>query len=146
MEDLVLSGISPLITPEIYEVLYRMGHQDELVIADANIRASVLCPRVIHSGCTEIDALLLEILRLIPLDDDEPDPVLVMANDYDRHEPVLMERYQALLGDLPDGRAVRPAERPREAFYARVQCAYAVIQTADARLMSNIILRKGVVL
>lgn len=142
----MLTGISPLITPDIYEVLYRMGHQDELVIADANIRASALCPRVVYSGCTENDTLLLEIMRFFPIDDDEPNPVFMMANDYDRYEPVLLARYQTILKDLPGRRSEDIGELPRDQFYARVRQAYAVIQTADARLMSNLILRKGVVL
>ncbi|MGE5605297.1 MAG: RbsD/FucU domain-containing protein, partial [Bacteroidota bacterium] len=34
-DDMMLMEISNLIIPEIYEVIYRMGHLDELVIADS---------------------------------------------------------------------------------------------------------------
>ena len=32
----MLKGISPLISPKLLEVLSRMGHGDELILADAH--------------------------------------------------------------------------------------------------------------
>ena len=32
----MLVGISPLMSPELLAVMYRMGHGDELVLADAH--------------------------------------------------------------------------------------------------------------
>ena len=49
----MLIKISDLITPEIYEVLYRMGHLDELVIADANYMASAMSKKVVYSYSQE---------------------------------------------------------------------------------------------
>ena len=46
----VLMEISSLITPEVYEVIFRMGHMDELVIADANYSASALSERSCRPG------------------------------------------------------------------------------------------------
>ncbi|HBE77694.1 MAG TPA: hypothetical protein DDW65_07885, partial [Firmicutes bacterium] len=46
-DDIMLTEISSLITPEIYEVIYRMGHLDELVIADANYSALAMSKKVV---------------------------------------------------------------------------------------------------
>ena len=46
----MLMDISSLITPEVYEVIFRMGHMDELVIADANYSASALSERSCRPG------------------------------------------------------------------------------------------------
>ncbi len=35
----MLKGISPLLTPELLKVLMEMGHDDALVLADANFTA-----------------------------------------------------------------------------------------------------------
>jgi L-fucose mutarotase/ribose pyranase (RbsD/FucU family) len=45
----MLMEISNLITPEIYKVIYRMGHLDELVIADANYSALAMSNKVVYS-------------------------------------------------------------------------------------------------
>jgi L-fucose mutarotase/ribose pyranase (RbsD/FucU family) len=54
----MLMGVSNLITPEAYEVLYRMGHMDELVIADANYHASAMSNRVVFSYAPKNHELL----------------------------------------------------------------------------------------
>ncbi len=36
----MLKGISPLLTPELLKVLMEMGHDDALVLADANFTAT----------------------------------------------------------------------------------------------------------
>ena len=78
----MLTNISNLITPEIYEVIYRMGHLDELVIADANYKASAMSQKVVYSYTHENHLLLAEILKYFPLDVDEEFPVTVMSLDY----------------------------------------------------------------
>ena len=65
----MLIGMSNLITPEVYEVIYRMGHMDELVIADANYSASAVSGRVVYSYLTANHVLLSEILKYFPLDE-----------------------------------------------------------------------------
>lgn len=142
----MLMDISSLITPEVYEVIYRMGHRDELVIADANYFASALSPKVVFSYAQENHALLREILKYFPLDDDDAHPVTVMIPDYGySHEPEIWKDYQAVLAERGGSQAIALNMIPRLDFYQRTRNAYATIQTSDARLYADIVIRKGVV-
>uniref|UniRef100_A0A8C4TJX8 L-fucose mutarotase n=1 Tax=Erpetoichthys calabaricus TaxID=27687 RepID=A0A8C4TJX8_ERPCA len=66
----VLKGIPAIISPELY-TLAKMGHGDELILADVNFPVSSIC----RFGPTEIRAdglggpqLLEAILKLFPID------------------------------------------------------------------------------
>jgi L-fucose mutarotase len=142
----MLMEISKLITPEIYEVIYRMGHLDELVIADANYAASAMSPKIVYSYAPESHVLLAEILKYFPLDEDEDFPVTVMALDFGIYEePEIWSDYQNVLMALPNPQTTILNQIPRLDFYQRSRNAYATIQTADPRVMTNIIIRKGFV-
>jgi L-fucose mutarotase len=143
----MLMEISNLITPEVYEVIYRMGHKDELVIADANYRAGALSGKVVFSYAPENHALLREILKYFPLDDDDEHPVNVMIPDYGySHEPEIWKDYLSVLGEQGGSRTVGLNKLSRQEFYVRTRNAYATIQTSDPRLYADIIIRKGVVI
>ncbi len=45
----MLIGISPLLSPELLSVLYRMGHGDEIVLADAHFPGESVNQRVIRA-------------------------------------------------------------------------------------------------
>ncbi len=143
----MLMEISNLITPEVYEVIYRMGHMDELVIADANYSASALSGRVVFSHAQENHSLLAEILKYFPLDDDEEFPISVMTPDHGYvHEPQIWNDYQNVLARTNNSKKVLLNRISRQEFYLRTRNAYATIQTSDPRLYADIILKKGVVL
>ena len=143
----MLMEISNLITPEVYDVIYRMGHMDELVIADANYSASALSGRVVFSYAQENHALLAEILKYFPLDDDAEFPINVMTPDHGYvHEPQIWNDYQNVLARTYDSKTVLLNRISRQEFYLRTTNAYATIQTSDPRLYADIILKKGVVL
>jgi len=143
----MLLGISSIITPEIYRVIYRMGHRDELAIVDANYKASEICKRKIYSSITENDKLLFEILKYFPLDDeDDENPVKMMelGNIY-KEEPLMWNIYDKIIKEYDEGK--RGIEKiKRKDFFMRTKNAYATIQTNDSRLHGNIIIKKGIVL
>ncbi|HEX2954390.1 MAG TPA: RbsD/FucU domain-containing protein, partial [Bacillota bacterium] len=142
----MLMEISSLITPEIYEVIYRMGHLDELVIADANYSASAMSKKVVYSYAPKNHELLAEILKYFPLDEDEQFPVNIMALDYGFYEePRVWKDFQDVLTGLPDPKPITLNTIPRQEFYERTRNAYATIQTSDPRVMADIIIRKGFV-
>jgi len=142
----MLMEISNLITPEIYEVIYRMGHLDELVIADANFMASAMSKKAVYSYAQENQKLLAEILKYFPLDEDEEFPATVMSLDFGIYEePQIWNDYQELLENIPSSKPIVLNKISRGEFYQRAKYAYATIQTADVRTMTNIILRKGFV-
>jgi L-fucose mutarotase len=143
---MMLMEISRLITPEIYEVIYRMGHLDELVIADANYSAAAMSKKVVYSYADKNHELLAEILKYFPLDEDEKFPMTVMSLDYGIYEePQIWSDYQNVLRGLPDSSSIILNQISRKDFYQRTQNAYATIQTSDPRVMADIIIRKGFV-
>lgn len=142
----MLLTISDLITPEIYEVIYRMGHLDELVIADANYMASAMSKKVVYSYSQENHKLLAEILKYFPLDDDEEFPITIMSLDYGIYEePQIWDDYQNVLEKIPSSSPLILNKISRKEFYQRTKDAYATIQTSDPRVMADIIIRKGFV-
>ncbi len=142
----MLMEISNLITPEIYEAIYRMGHMDELVIADANYLASALSPKVVYCYAPANHILLAEILKYFPLDDDTEFPVNVMIPDHGySHNPEIWNDYEGVLTRLSNSRTAVLHKIPRAEFYQRTRNAYATIQTSDPRLYADIIIKKGVV-
>ena len=75
----MLIGISPLIGPDLLATLSRMGHGDELVLADAHFPAESIGRRVVRADGLRIADLLDGILRLLALDSYVPDPIVMMA-------------------------------------------------------------------
>ncbi|XP_074088723.1 fucose mutarotase isoform X2 [Macrotis lagotis] len=77
----VLKGIPALLSPELLFALAKMGHGDEIVLADANFPTSSICrcgPMEVRADGLSIPQLLESILKLLPLDTYEPNPVVVM--------------------------------------------------------------------
>ena len=142
----MLTNISSLITPEIYEVIFRMGHLDELVIADANYMASAMSKKTIYSSAPKNHLLLAEILKYFPLDLDEEFPVTIMSLDYGIYEePQIWDDYQNILKKVSPSTPHILNKISRKEFYQRTRNAYATIQTSDPRVMADIIIRKGFV-
>lgn len=142
----MLKGIDPIITPDLLQVLARMGHGDEIVITDANfpsasVASQTVTGRELYLNCSAVRALDA-ILTLLPLDEHEPDPVLTMqvgGNPQAIPDPVSEAMpLLALAG-------VKPLGLERFSFYTRAKTAFAIVRTADFRLYGNFILRKGVI-
>ena len=65
---IMLIGISPLISPDLLAVLHRMGHGDEIVLADAHFPGETYGKRVLRADGLKIPDLLDAILPLFILD------------------------------------------------------------------------------
>jgi L-fucose mutarotase len=142
----MLLRISSIITPDIYEAIYRMGHKDELAILDANYIGAAIGERRIYSEIAGNDALLEELLKYFPLDNEGSSPPTAMMELDDQYnvEPLMWDVFARITEDYDDGRGIEKISR--ENFYARTRGAYATIQTNDSRVHGNILLRKGIVL
>jgi len=140
----MLKGISPLFSPELLADLYRMGHGDEIVLADAHFPGHSTNPHVLRADGLPIPALLEAILPLFALDTYVSDPVVMMACvPGDQPDPTVAGSYQALLEQhAPGTPEIQFIER--FAFYERAARAYAVVMTGDTRKYANLILKKGV--
>lgn len=140
----MLKGISPLISPDLLEVMARMGHGDELVLADAHFPGESIGKRVVRADGLRIAALLAAIMPLFELDTYVPHPVLMMEPvPGDTADPAVEAAYMAeIKKEMPD---VPPAKKlDRFAFYERAAKAYAVVMTGETAKYGNIILIKGV--
>ena len=141
----MLIGVSPVISPELLDALFRMGHGDELVLADAFFPGDTCNSRVIRADGIRIPALLEGILKLINLDYAVPRPVMmmqVMAGD--TPDPSVEAAYRGVIERLWPGTPA-PELIERFAFYERTKKAYAVVMTGETVKYGNIILKKGVI-
>ena len=140
----MLIGISPVVGPELLSVLYRMGHGDEIVLADIFFPGDTYGKRLIRCDGIGISDLLKGILPLISLDTyvDTPITMMAAAND-DQLEPSIEQSYQQTIRHYwPDTPAANHIERYE--FYTRAKQAFAVVMTGEMAKYANIILRKGV--
>jgi len=140
----MLKGISPLLSPELLSVLYRMGHGDEIILADAHFPGESFNNRVLRADGLCISDLLEAILPLFELDAYVSAPLTMMAAvEGDELEPAVEVSYlNAIHKTNP---SVAPVERiERFAFYERAKKAFAVVMTGEIAKYGNIILKKGV--
>jgi L-fucose mutarotase len=140
----MLKGISPLISPDLLSVLARMGHGDELVLADAHFPGESIGKRIVRADGLHIADLLAAIMPLLELDSYVPHPLLMMepvpGDDLDSSvETSYMAKIRLTAPDVP------PVKRlDRFAFYERASKAFAVVMTGETAKYGNIILIKGV--
>lgn len=140
----MLKGISPLLSPQLLEVLARMGHGDEIVLADAHFPGETMNARVVRADGLRIPDLLDAILPLFELDAYVGDPLVMMAAvGGDTLDPAVEESYRAAIdAHAPDAPEI--ARIDRFAFYDRAREAFAVVMTGETAKYGNIILKKGV--
>ena len=140
----MLKGISPLLGPELLSVLCRMGHGDEIVLADAHFPGEALGRRLIRADGLLIAPLLEAILPLFELDQYSDAPVMMMAPvPGDAADPAVEAAYRRVL-DRYATRVPPIARLERFAFYERARQAFAVVMTGDTAKYGNVILKKGV--
>ena len=141
----MLMGISPVISPELLDTLFRMGHGDEIVLADAFFPGNSINARVIRADGIRIPALLDGILALINLDSYVPHPLIMMTPvQGDALDESVEQSYRAVIDKRWPG--IPPVKRiERFDFYDRAQKAFAVLMTGETVKYGNIILKKGVI-
>jgi L-fucose mutarotase len=140
----MLKGISPLISPELLQILYRMGHGDEIVLADAHFPGETYNNRVVRADGLRIPDLLEAILPLFELDAYVDHPLVMMAAvEGDLLDPAVEESY--LKSIHITNPKVSPIDRiDRFGFYERTRNAFAVVMTGETAKYGNILLKKGV--
>jgi L-fucose mutarotase len=140
----MLKGISPLLSPQLLEVLTRMGHGDELVLADAHFPGESLGKRVIRADGLRVSDLLEAILPLFELDSYVPHPVIMMEPvDGDQADPQVESSYRkSIMVTNPGLSPIKQIDR--FAFYDRAKNAFAIVMTGETAKYGNVILIKGV--
>ncbi|XP_034041113.1 fucose mutarotase [Thalassophryne amazonica] len=120
----VLKGIPFVLSPELLYALAKMGHGDELVLADANFPVSSVCacgPKEIRADGLGIPQLLGAVLKLLPLDTYVPSPTVVMELvDSDKEKNLTVPVWDVYSELLEEVGVKTPLEKvERFAFYER---------------------------
>jgi L-fucose mutarotase len=140
----MLVGISPLLSPELLATLCRMGHGDEIVLADAHFPGETMGKRCLRADGLLVADLLDGILPLFALDTYVDAPVTMMAAvPGDELDPSVEAACRAAIDrHWPQTPPIGRLER--FAFYERTRDAYAVVMTGDTAKYGNVLLTKGV--
>lgn len=146
----MLKGIPKVLTPEMLKILCEMGHDDEIVIADAHFPAESMGKKVIQYPCISAPEMVKAILHVFPLDSYVEEPIKVMSivpSDLDKgmKRPRMWDEVLEAAQALEDFE-VKMGEYERFEFYEHSKAAYAIIQTGEERQYGNFMLRKGIVL
>lgn len=146
----MLKGIPKVLTPEMLKILCEMGHDDEIVIADAHFPAEAIGKKVIQYPCISAPEMVEAVVKVMPLDTYVDEPIKVMQlvqSDVDKgmKEPEMWEEVRQLASEI-EANDIKIGSYERFEFYEHAKDAYAIIQTGEERQYGNFMLRKGVVL
>lgn len=144
----MLKGINPLLTPELLKLLMEMGHDDALVLADANFTAMSIAAGkpVLRLPGSSMAQAVEAIIALLPLAEDVAHPVAYMqvsGTDADYRSEVQREVMGIIAPQLLPRQSAEAVER--FSFYERARAAYAIVLTGERQPFANFILRKGVI-
>jgi L-fucose mutarotase len=139
----MLKGISKYIGPELLALLHRMGHGDEILLADAHFPGHSSGPQVLRADGITVAQLLDGILPLFELDSYAPPLIMMQAVPTDTLDPqVEIDYMEVIRRYAPDAPA--PQRIERFAFYDRARMLHAIVMTGELRKYGNLILKKGV--
>ena len=139
----MLKGISKFIGPELLALLHRMGHGDEIVLADAHFPGHSVGPQVLRADGITVAQLLDGILPLFELDSYAPPLVMMQVVPGDTLDPQVETDYMQVIRKYAPA-APNPDRIERMAFYERARRVYAIVMTGELRKYGNLLLKKGV--
>jgi len=140
----MLKGISPIISPDLLSIIARMGHGDEIILADAHFPGETFNKNVLRADGIKIPELLAAVLPLFELDSYVDSPLIMMAAvEGDTLDPMVEESYlKSIHKSNPNVADIQRINR--FAFYERAKNAFAVLMTGETAKYGNILLKKGV--
>ena len=129
-----LKHVPRAITPELLHILARMGHGDELLIADANFPAHGQgVSEVLRCDGSSSTDILQAVLELFPLDSFASFQAAVMKQVDSEEDAPIVSEFQRILDEVysRDGSPVSAKlERvERFAFYQRAKSVFAICAT-----------------
>ena len=144
----MLKGIDPLLFPDLLKLLAEMGHDDALVLADANFTAHQLAQGkpVLRLPGVGMARAVQAVTSVLALAADVPHPVAYMrvSDTPDDYRSALQrEVLEQLTPELRPGQSAEGVER--YAFYERARQAHAIVVTGELQPFGNFILRKGAI-
>ena len=117
----MLKGIAACISPELLAVLDRMGHGDEIILADAHFPGHSLGPQVLRADGITVAALLDGIMPLFELDSYAPPLVMMQVVEGDTLDPAVEADYMRVIRISTQRCACAGAHRSLRILRARAQ-------------------------
>jgi L-fucose mutarotase len=149
----LLKNIDPLLSPELLRILAEMGHEDAVVLADANFtamryRASTTAQTVVRLPGISLVRAARAVLSVLPLGIAQENPVAYMqvSGSPVGHASEVQQQVLDLVQQADSTHAqLQPEAVERFAFYERAQKAYVIVQTGELQPFANFIFKKGVI-
>ncbi|MDE2417175.1 MAG: RbsD or FucU transport [Burkholderiales bacterium] len=144
----MLKGINPILSPDLIKVLMEMGHDDAIVLVDANFTAQRLAkdkPVLRLPGISMVQAVRA-VVSVLPLvaDADHPVGFMQVSGSPEGYLSALQREVLALVEpSFLTGQRAEAIER--FAFYERTRQAFAIVVTGEMQPFGNFLLRKGVI-
>ncbi len=149
----MLHRIPNTLTPDLLYILSKMGHGDELVIADANFPAastSAFCKikDPVYIPSLNAPKLISDICKLLPIDQFGDYGAARMEIDgMPNEEGDVHIAVRKVLQKVMINKKVKfdIISIERQKFYSHAKNSFAVVSTGESRAFGCFILRKGVV-
>lgn len=145
----MLKGIDPVLSPELLKLLAEMGHEDAIVLADANFtamryRATTTSQQVLRLPGVGLRRAAQAVLSVLPLGtlDEQPVRFMQVSELPDGQMGAVQREVVAL---LPPEQQARVITVERFAFYEQAQKAYVIVQTGEQQPYGNVLIKKGVI-
>lgn len=140
----MLYGIPKALTPELLKILMEMGHADTIVLVDANYPAESHNERVIYMPGIEVSDLLLDIIRVMPVDTFVKEPFTLMSYLEHERRPEIWSDFELHIKEQNfQPHNVKIIDRYD--FYDLSESAYAIVKTGTTARYANIAIQKGVI-
>lgn len=142
----MLKGISPRLSPDLLSALCRMGHGDEVVVADGHFPGETFASHcIVRADGLSVVQMLDAIFPLFELDAYVESPIVTMeAVSGDTLDPLVEASYRCS-ADQHGYAWAKMSRMERFAFYERAKKAFLIVQTGDTAKYANVILTKGVI-
>ena len=148
----MLKNIDPLLTPDLLKLLAEMGHEDAIVLADANFtamryRISTVSQQVIHLPALGIARVAQAVLSVLPLGlpDEQPIAFMHASGQPPAYVTPAQQAVIAMVQADPAHAGVVAFPMERFAFYEQAKVAYVIVQTGEMSPFGNFIFKKGVI-
>lgn len=147
-----LIGVPKSISPELLYILAKLGHGDQICIADANFPSDSIANSCITKTPIRVNgstaSILRDILKLMPVDQYNPRKICLMDQEAsDALKGLKVVAYDELTSVLGLNRSasIDVEYLERQSFYFEAKKSYFIIQTNDSLPYANCIISKGVV-
>jgi L-fucose mutarotase len=148
----MLKNIDPVLSPELLKLLAEMGHEDAIVLADANFTAARYRPLTTSQTLIRLSGVSLvraaqAVLSLLPLGIAAEQPVRYMhvTGSAPAHVNAAQQAVIDLVRADPAHAGIAPLALERFAFYEQAQNAHVIVQTGELAPYANFIFKKGVI-